>query len=225
MAEYPLISICCCTFLRPHLLPRVLRCFLGQDYRGPKELVILDDAGQYVSRKEESWQIISIDRRFRTLGEKRNACAALARSDSKYLCQWDDDDLYEPHALSAVAAALKRGDFAWPSKAIDIDAQGNRTIRTSNNPLHPSWGYTREIFDKLGGYAPLNLGEDCDYWKRARVDCVSIDPLQLGFEPYFILCHETSTYHLSQNMLNARYQDIEESETYRRREKGITLTC
>ena len=38
--------------------------------------------------------------RFRTLGEKRNACAALASPDVQGFLVADDDDIYLPHWFS-----------------------------------------------------------------------------------------------------------------------------
>ena len=46
-----------------------------------RELMILDDAGQYENQEGDGWRLISIPSRFRSLGEKRNACAALASPD------------------------------------------------------------------------------------------------------------------------------------------------
>jgi glycosyltransferase involved in cell wall biosynthesis len=87
----------CCTFLRPSLLGQLIECFLRQDYPAElRELVILDDAGQYDHQEGNGWRLVSIPRRFHSLGEKRNACVALASSESEgFLVA--DDDIYLPH--------------------------------------------------------------------------------------------------------------------------------
>ena len=63
-----------------HLSPtaaarQMLRCFLAQDYPH-RELLILDDASQYADQSGDRWRLVSVRRRFATLGEKRNAAAA-----------------------------------------------------------------------------------------------------------------------------------------------------
>ena len=78
------LAALCCTFHRPHLLGQLIESFLRQDYpRHLRELAILDDAGQYDNQAGEGWRLISVPARFRTLGEKRNACAALASPDAE----------------------------------------------------------------------------------------------------------------------------------------------
>jgi len=71
------LAAVCCTFRRPHLLGELIESFLRQDYpRELRELIILDDAGDYDNQQGDGWQLISMPRRFRSLGEKRNAAGA-----------------------------------------------------------------------------------------------------------------------------------------------------
>jgi hypothetical protein len=73
------LAALCCTYQRPHLLGQLIESFRRQDYPlSMRELIILDDAGQYENQHEDGWRLISVPSRFATLGEKRNACAALA---------------------------------------------------------------------------------------------------------------------------------------------------
>jgi glycosyltransferase involved in cell wall biosynthesis len=104
----PLVSSLCCTYGRPHLLPHAVESFLRQDYPC-RELVILDDAGQYAEAiAGDRWRIISVSTRFPTLGEKRNALARLASPEAEVFAVWDDDDVYLPWHLSAAVRATKR---------------------------------------------------------------------------------------------------------------------
>ncbi len=76
------LAALCFTFRRPHTLGQLIESFLRQDYPAElRELVILDDAGQYENQSGDGWRRLSIPSRFRSLGEKRNACAALASVD------------------------------------------------------------------------------------------------------------------------------------------------
>ena len=110
------IAAVCCTYLRPRQLGRLIQCFLRQDYpAGRRELVILDDAGQYNDQRGDGWRLVSVDRRFPSLGEKRNAAAAMVSDDVDALAPWDDDDQYLPWALSASVAALELAPWSRPS--------------------------------------------------------------------------------------------------------------
>ncbi|WP_295400216.1 glycosyltransferase [uncultured Thiocystis sp.] len=106
-----------------------IRCFQEQTYPA-LELVILDDGED---EKLSQWILGQNDERIRyyrlpsqdaTLGELRNRAVALARGE--YVCQWDDDDLYDParietqltmiHALGADACILSRWLIWWPRR-------------------------------------------------------------------------------------------------------------
>jgi glycosyltransferase involved in cell wall biosynthesis len=88
------LAAICCTYKRPAQLAESIECFLRQDYPiERRELVVLDDAGQYADQQGKGWRLVSLGVRFRTLGEKRNASAALVSSDVEGYCVWDDDDM------------------------------------------------------------------------------------------------------------------------------------
>ena len=64
------LAAICCTYKRPALLAEAMECFLRQDYPGElRELIVLDDAGQYDNQKGEGWRLDSVPWRFRTLGK------------------------------------------------------------------------------------------------------------------------------------------------------------
>ena len=59
------LAALCCTFRRPHTLGQLIESYLRQDYpRELRELIILDDAGQYENQSGVGWQLVSIPRRF-----------------------------------------------------------------------------------------------------------------------------------------------------------------
>src|ERR1017187_5707985 len=96
----PPISCMCLTFGRPQrILEEAVYSFLNQDYAGPKELLILNDfAQQTIFFEHPQVTVVNLSERFGSVGEKRNAAAALCRHD--LLAVWDDDDIYLPHRLS-----------------------------------------------------------------------------------------------------------------------------
>ena len=55
------LSALCCTYLRPAGLGQLIECFLRQDYpRELRELIILDDAGQYENQSGDGWRLGSV---------------------------------------------------------------------------------------------------------------------------------------------------------------------
>lgn len=184
-------------------------------------MIILDDAGQYQSGGGDGWQIISFDRRFASLGEKRNACMALASRDTWALVNWDDDDRYLEHSLSSIALSLEGGDFAIPSKVISRNADNkDAVISAQYGVFHPSWGFTKECFTKLGRYPNSSVGEDENLLNRAKEFCKIADPIQLGAKPYFVWCHEPGTYHLAQTQ---NYDDLSAEKIYLERTRNLNL--
>jgi glycosyl transferase family 2 len=88
----------CLTYGRPHLVEEAIASFLRQDYAGVKELIVLNDLPeQPLQFDHPEVKIINVDKRFRGVGEKRNACAALCSHD--LLFAWDEDDISLAHLL------------------------------------------------------------------------------------------------------------------------------
>src|SRR5580765_6828140 len=113
------ITAFCPTLNRPELLGRLIKCFENQTYQD-RELIILDDGGQYENQKGDRWEVVSVPRRFASLGEKNNAAIALADFDTWALAKADDDDIYMPWWLESLVDALKRCEFVQPRHAIDF---------------------------------------------------------------------------------------------------------
>jgi len=84
MNETPPVSCMCLTYGRPHVLEEAIESFLRQDYDGVKELIVLNDLDCQTLRFDHpEVRMINVPSRFYTVGEKRNACAALARACPK----------------------------------------------------------------------------------------------------------------------------------------------
>lgn len=183
------------TYRRPVQLGRMLACFLAQDYQN-RELVILDDAGQYHDQQGDRWRLVSVPRRYPTLGAKRNAAAGLISPDVDAVAVWDDDDCYLPWALSASVAALKRADWSRPGLVLHAAPDGSGRLiqhRTWRNDragklYHAGWAFRRETFRKVGGYGhALSNGEDQELMRRLeRAKTTEADPCQLGFAPFLV---------------------------------------
>jgi hypothetical protein len=190
------IAAVCCTYLRPRQLGRMIRCFERQDYER-RELVILDDAGQYDRAHGDRWRLVSLADRFRSLGEKRNAAAGLVSPDVEALAVWDDDDLYLPWALRASVAALRLAPWSRPSLVLHPEPDGSLRQHRTGGLFHGGWAYRRNTFEKCGGYPAMNNGEDQAMAARwIAAGTAYADPIRLGFRPFYVYTWGTGQ-HLS----------------------------
>jgi len=166
------ITAFCPTLNRPELLGRMIKCFENQTYEN-RELIILDDGGQYENQKGDRWELVSVPRRFRTLGEKNNAVLALASFDSEAILKADDDDIYMPWWFESMAEALDRAEMIQPDYAIDF-INGNwvqvttHCAKSGRGAYHGCWGYRRSFIEKIGGYRAQYAGDDQELDRRVR---------------------------------------------------------
>ena len=155
----------CPTFARPRqVVEEAVHSFLNQDYAGEKELLILNDFHlQKLVFEHPQVTVVNVPSRFHSLGEKRNAAAALCRHD--LLAVWDDDDIYLPHRLSfSVSMYEERKRFFKPSRALILDDGAIRGPKTAL--FHGGSLWHRSLFDEAGGYAHMGSGQDRDIESR-----------------------------------------------------------
>jgi hypothetical protein len=77
------VSCLCLTYGRPHLLEEAVESFLRQRWNGEKELIVVTDhPEQTLVYEHPEVLIVNLNRRLKTLGEKRNLSVALARHDN-----------------------------------------------------------------------------------------------------------------------------------------------
>lgn len=202
--DLPKLACICCTYARPRLLAEALQSYLLQDYPPDRcELIILDDAGQYASQSHASpktWHLVSTSRRFRTLGEKRNASAALVSADVDALVVWDDDDIYLPWTLRAHATALRHAPWSRPSRVfLEKDRTGRIDVRPTCGLFHPAWAFSVELFARAAGYPFMQSGQDQGLAARfVELGVDDADPLAFGFDPYLLYrWGSTCSWHLS----------------------------
>lgn len=201
------IAAVCVTWNRPELLGRLVGCFEAQDYPD-RELLILDDAGQYGDRRGDRWRLISIPHRWKTLGQKRNAAIGLTSSDVDAYAVWDDDDCYFPFALSACVRALGHVACPWMQSRVICEQENGRLrqYRTADRrgcwpAYHSGWAYRRDVFEVLKGYPhDESNGEDWLFQKEMKAahgdsaDCICPEYPR----PFLVYSRRTSgTRHLS----------------------------
>ncbi len=193
------IAAICCTYKRPQLLAQAIESFLRQDYPAElRELIVLDDADQYAPQGGKCWQIVSVSQRFRTLGEKRNASAALVSPDVDAYCVWDDDDIYLPWHLSAAAQALADADYSIPT-ALYVDKRTRLERKENQYLFHGAWAFRRSVFDQVCGYPFIQSGQDQGLLKRFKSAKLRRgDPIQFDDRPSYVYRWYTAhSHHLS----------------------------
>ncbi len=164
MEGKPPVSCMCLTYGRPHLLEEAIASFLRQDYEGPKELIVLNDlADQALVFDHPDVHVINVGKRFATVGEKRNATAALCSHDILFV--WDDDDIYLPWRITYSIEMFDPGRmFFKPSQAFilnDGQLQG-----PNRNLFHSGGCWHRKLFKKVRGYATMGSGQDLEIEQR-----------------------------------------------------------
>ncbi len=191
------LAALCCTYLRPGTLGQLIESFLRQDYpKELRELIILDDAGQYANQEGDGWRLISVPRRFHSLGEKRNACAALAAPDVDGFLVADDDDIYLPHWFKACALALGRAEWSRPSLVL-IEEADKLKEHDTHGLFHGGWAFRREAFYRVRGYGAIDNGEDQELAGRLKAAGITqCDPATFA-PPFYIYRVENGSYHLS----------------------------
>uniref|UniRef100_A0A7C4LJE9 Glycosyltransferase n=1 Tax=Schlesneria paludicola TaxID=360056 RepID=A0A7C4LJE9_9PLAN len=198
MKGFPPVSAMCLTYGRPHLLEEAIQSFLLQDYPGPKELVVLNDfADQTLVCDHAEVRVINTAQRFPTVGEKRNACATLARHDILFV--WDDDDLYLPWRLSLSIRRLdeSKGFYKCPRAWMLNNGQ---LEGPTTNLYHSAACFTRDLFERAGCYPHIGSGQDWGLEDAIkRLIPAEKDDHALGSdELYYIYRWQgTGSYHLS----------------------------
>lgn len=194
----------CCTYKRAPELAEAIESFLRQDFPADKrELIILDDAGQYAPTALDGIpgvKLITTGHRFATLGEKRNASAALAGPDCEVLFPWDDDDIYLPWHMSATIASFadSQADYTIPTK-LWMD-KGNRLQPKDNQYLfHGAWAFRRSSFAAVNGYPWIQSGQDQGLLKRFKAAAMKrADPIQCDPRPSYVYrWYSTHKHHIS----------------------------
>jgi len=189
----------CPTFARPRqIVEEAVYSFLNQDYAGEKELLILNDFDrQKIVFEHPQVRVVNVGSRFHSVGEKRNAAAALCRHD--LLAVWDDDDIYLPHRLSfSVSRYDERKRFFKPSQALILEHGAIRGPKTAL--FHGGGLWHRGLFDEVGGYAHMGSGQDREIEARfekvigAAKDYHAIQPHEIF---YLYRWWGTQSYHLS----------------------------
>ncbi|MFJ8360060.1 glycosyltransferase [Streptomyces sp. NPDC093984] len=196
-APAPTVSCLMVTKGRLAMASRAIACFRTQTYRA-LELVVVDDGTdddleRYVRELgDPRIRHHRLPPEGRTLGELRNE--AVDRATGPYVCQWDDDDLYDPErvetqmaallALGAEACFLARERLWWPARhklAISCARVWEGSMICAK--------------DRMPRYPAQRRGEDTPVAEEVVRTCrvVSVDAPEL----YTYICHGGNTFNES----------------------------
>ncbi|HYG80052.1 MAG TPA: glycosyltransferase family A protein [Pyrinomonadaceae bacterium] len=164
------VSCLCLTYGRPELLEEAVESFKRQRWDGPKELIVVNDhPEQELVCEDEGGEIliVNLKRRLRTLGEKRNFAAALARYE--YLLPWDDDDIHLPWRIEETMKSLPGNQF-YKCPQVWLEGSGRLLDEPRHDAtiFHGAAAYSRYLFREVRGYRCINGGEDQDFERRVR---------------------------------------------------------
>jgi len=220
MPNLPFVSCLCPTYKRPQLLANAVACFQTQDYEGPMELVVLDDAGTiqgFVYKNElargspeRCSLLFSVPHRFPSLPCKYNW---LARgSQGSILVVWEDDDIYLPWHVSCHVETLRVTNGQW-SKPYIIGSTypGHLVEESSAGRFHGSMAITRKAFNETGGW-PETDSRDYDmqmFKKLTDLYMGPADPIKLKREvSYVFRWGSTHAYHGSSYDMMTWYHEV-----------------
>lgn len=161
----PKISCTCITFDRPRLLEEAIQSFLEQDYKGEMEMVILNDQAKVKLKISDKYQsekrkikIYNIEDKAITVGAKRNHCTKLATG--LVIFPWDDDDIHFKWRVSMTIDRMKNTHY-WKPDRLWFMNHGEIKSGGPTITMAPSMaGYSKELFDKVGGYDHIDSGQD-----------------------------------------------------------------
>ncbi len=161
----PSISCICPTFNRSRLLEESIESFLRQDYKGKKELIIINDFyKQKLEFNHPEVIIINQNEVAKSLGGKiNNAIYKYARYD--LIAVWEDDDIYLSRNLSLRVKYLGDKKASLIHNAFFI-ADNFISTKISSNTFHGQFILTKKLFDEIGGYPETYKAHDIKIIKK-----------------------------------------------------------
>lgn len=162
--EAPFVMAICPTYNRPTCIANVLAMWMQQTYANCN-LLIYDDANQYVPQADESHIVVSAEKRHPTLGGKFATAielgiqrARLMGVDLNSLCfaLFEDDDVYFPHYIESHARTLAHASWSSPTRLLANDGVGKNKwhVTDGGRRHHGAWGFSLNAYMIAGGYNP-----------------------------------------------------------------------
>lgn len=165
--KYPLISCLCVTHEKPKMLERVINCFYNQSYQNKQLIIVYEDfdtlTHEFIINQyfENNIKVIMIDssKKKIPLGELRNT--SIYEADGEYVCQWDDDDWFDPDRLATQMLFIQQSGkpACILSRWIVFDALTSKAYLSNQRLWEGSILCRKDLMlEKL--YPALHKGED-----------------------------------------------------------------
>lgn len=153
----PKISAYCATYGRPHILEEAVESFLKQDYKGEKELVILNDyPEQTLIFEHPEIKIYNVSEKIMPLGKKFNE--TVKRCTGEIITVWEDDDIYLPNKLSlSVNKLINNGKKIFHTQQAYYEENVGKILKAIDYfkydlLFHVNMTMYKSFFDSVGGY-------------------------------------------------------------------------
>lgn len=163
----PLVSCLCVTRGKPNMLKRVIACFESQSYPYLEMVIVWEEddmqTEQFVRQVElgERYKFckVPVTPIKKSLGELRNL--SIQKAKGEYVCQWDDDDWYDPERLSIQMTRLQRSGkpACILSRWIIFDKVTGKSYLSKRRLWEGSILCRKELMQKTA-YPVLSKGED-----------------------------------------------------------------
>ncbi len=204
----PKVSCQCITYGRTNLLDEAVEAFLKQDYKGEKELVILNDYPELeIICNIPSIKIFNFPYRIGSIGEKRNVCVSLCSGE--IIFPWDDDDISLPFRISYSLEKMKnkyyyKSDKLWYWKNGEISEEPRQAI------AHAMGAWSINLFKEVGGYPLIQSGQDQAIETLfKKTEYREIEKIPLNKIYYIYRFPGTGSYHLSACGYNNGFKQVE----------------
>lgn len=203
MSDLPFVSCLCPTYHRPSLLANAIALFERQTYPADRrQLLIMDDAGQYRPCSGPGWSLHSTSWRYHSLPAKYNATASMAEADVFMI--WEDDDLYLPHAIEAHAKCFAAGaQWSKPSAVSTLYGTTDTRREDATGRFFASIAVSARLWRRLGG---MEDTKRADFDQRFMAACERSggspwDTLAFDPDPGFVFrWQSTQSYHCQHKM-------------------------
>ncbi len=156
----PFISCKCITYGRVNFLEESIYSFLNQNYKGRKELVIVNDyPEQILEFNHPEVKIINLNETFKTIGEKENF--AVSKCSGDLIAVWDDDDIALSNHLENISKYFTNNDslLHW-QKGVFYNEPNITSITSLGNS---GIVYSKKIWEEIGGHPLENAGYDVTF--------------------------------------------------------------
>lgn len=203
MTQSPELLCIMPTYGRPSLAANALACFMAQDYPSHlRHMLIVDDAQQIASGDSEfNWSVLSLEKRAVSLPDKYNQ--AWQRCQDRYdaVCVWDDDDIYLPHHISSLVAALEANPQAVavkPSKIYSLYQSRVPLVEDASGRFHGSLAVRMSHLRKIGGWPEMKrIDFDQQMLTSCRPCADSLPFCPSGKPSYIYRWQSTNAWHCS----------------------------